>query len=64
MKASKPIAIPRLMSVATVAVALGVSSKTVRRLIQDGRLPSHRVGRQIRISEADFAAFVARSRSD
>jgi excisionase family DNA binding protein len=51
------------MSVATVAFHLGVSEKTVRRLIDDGQLPTHRVGRLIRISETDLAAFIARSRS-
>jgi excisionase family DNA binding protein len=55
-------AIPRLLSVATVANHLGVSTKTVRRLIKDGQLPSLRVGRQIRMSERDLADFLARSR--
>jgi excisionase family DNA binding protein len=53
---------PRLLSVATVAIGLGVSEKTIRRLVHDGRLPSHRIGRQIRISEADLASFLMRSR--
>jgi excisionase family DNA binding protein len=55
-------AIPRLLSVATVASHLGVSTKTVRRLLKDGQLPNLRVGRQIRISERDLADFLARSR--
>ena len=59
----KVSAIPRLLSVAMVATCLGVSTKTVRRLIKDGQLPSHRVGRLIRISETDLAVFIARSRS-
>jgi excisionase family DNA binding protein len=62
MKAN-PNATPRLLSVAMVATPLGVSTKTVRRLIQDRQLPSHRIGRQIRISETDLVAFIARSRS-
>jgi excisionase family DNA binding protein len=53
----------RLLSVATVALRLGVSEKTVRRLVHDGRLTSHRVGRLIRISEADLGAFLMRSRT-
>jgi excisionase family DNA binding protein len=56
-------AIPRLLSVTMVATHLGVSTKTVRRLVKDGQLPSHRVGRQIRISETDLALFIIRSRS-
>jgi excisionase family DNA binding protein len=63
MKASTSMPGPRLMSVATVALHLGVSEKTIRRLIDDGQLPTHRVGRLIRISETDLAAFIARSRS-
>jgi excisionase family DNA binding protein len=55
-------AIPRLLSVATVASHLDVSTKTVRRLLKDGQLPNLRVGRQIRISERDLADFLARSR--
>jgi len=58
----KANAVPRLLSVAAVALHLGVSEKTVRRLIQSGKLPSLRVGRQIRVSEPDLAAFIARSR--
>jgi excisionase family DNA binding protein len=50
------------MSVATVALQLDVSEKTVRRFIDDGELPVHRIGRQVRISEPDLAAFIARSR--
>jgi len=63
MKASRSMPGPRLLSVATVALHLGVSEKTVRRLVDDGQLPTHRVGRLIRISETDLAAFIAHSRS-
>ena len=51
-----------LYAVDDVAEQLGVSSKTVRRWIAAGDLPAHRLGRQLRISEADLAAFIARSR--
>ena len=51
-----------LYSVDDVAEQLGVSSKTVRRWIAAGDLPVHRLGRQLRISEADLVAFIARSR--
>jgi excisionase family DNA binding protein len=51
-----------LLSIATVAHHLDVSQKTVRRLIKDGHLAIHRIRRQIRISEADLVAFIARSR--
>jgi excisionase family DNA binding protein len=56
-------ALPRLLSVDSVAAELDVSTKTVRRWISTERLPTHRLGRQIRISEADLLAFIAQSRS-
>jgi excisionase family DNA binding protein len=62
VRAPKTSPAPRLLSIATVALQLDVSQKTVRRLIEDGELPIHRIGRQVRISESDLAAFIARSR--
>jgi excisionase family DNA binding protein len=52
----------RLLSIAQVALNLGVSQKTVGRLIKDGQIPIHRIRGQVRISEADLAAYLARSR--
>ena len=49
-------------SVDDVAEQLGVSSKSVRRWIAAGELPVHRLGRQLRISEADLVAFIAQRR--
>jgi len=54
--------VPRLLSIGSVAAILDVSPKTVRRRIDVGELPVHRFGRQLRISEADLALFIARSR--
>jgi excisionase family DNA binding protein len=62
MSVSKPAPAPRLLSTAAVAARLDVSQKTVRRLIENGQLPIHRIGRQVRISEPDLAAYIARSR--
>ncbi len=56
-------ALPRLLSIDSVAAELDVSTKTVRRWISTERLPTHRLGRQIRISEVDLLAFIAQSRS-
>ncbi len=64
MKPPIPTPIPRLLSITAVALHLGVSDKTVRRLVHHGRLPSLRIGRQIRISELDLVAFLAHTRSD
>nr|WP_237180370.1 helix-turn-helix domain-containing protein [Roseomonas haemaphysalidis] len=52
----------RLLSVVEVATRLAVSTKTVRRSITQGDLRVHRLGRQIRISEEDLQAFLARHR--
>lgn len=50
---------PRLNTVKEIADALGVSTKTVRRLIDAGELHAIRVGRQLRISEEDDRTFIA-----
>ena len=52
----------RFYSVTEIADALGVSDKTVRRRITDGALITHRIGRQLRISEHDFDAYIALQR--
>ena len=55
--------LPTLLSVEATAQQLSVSTKTVRRLIASGALPSCRVGRLVRIRATDLAQFVA-SRTD
>ena len=59
---SEPASGPRLLSVASVADRLEVSAKTVRRWIETGKLRIHRLGRCIRISEADLQDFIHRHR--
>jgi excisionase family DNA binding protein len=54
--------IPSFYSVDEVAGALGVSTKTVRRLIKGQDLRAHEIGGQLRISNDDYAAFVAARR--
>jgi len=39
-----------------------VSGKTVRRLIDRGELAVHRIGRLLRMSEADLQSYVAKQR--
>ncbi len=51
--------LPTLLSVDATAVQLSVSTKTVRRLIESGALPSCRVGRLVRIRAVDLARFGA-----
>ena len=57
-----PDSSPRLLSAATVADRLEVSTKTIRRWIEAGALRVHRLGRCIRISEADLQDFIDQHR--
>ena len=57
--ANAPQPLPKFLTVQEVADNLAVSAKTVRRLIDRGDLPRHKLGRQVRISERDFRDFVA-----
>jgi excisionase family DNA binding protein len=51
-----------LYDVEQLAERLSASTKTVRRLIASGALPTVRIGRLVRIAEADLAIFVERHR--
>ena len=53
---------PPLLDCNTVAIRLEISSKTVRRLIDRRELAVHRIGRLLRVSEADLQSYVARRR--
>ena len=48
-----------LLTVRELAIYLGVSEKTVRRLQISGRIPFVRVGRGVRFDPADVSRFVA-----
>ena len=52
-----------MMPLAAVADILDVSIPTLRRRIVEGALRVYRIGRTIRVSEADLAAFLAAARS-
>lgn len=58
----KPPILNQQLSIDALADRLAVSAKTVRRWIEAGDLPAHRLGRQIRISEEDAVRFVASRR--
>ena len=57
-----PARVPSMLTVADIAKRLRISTKTVRRAIKAGKLHVHRVGRQQRIAEEDFAVFLAACR--
>jgi excisionase family DNA binding protein len=61
MTASKPTP-PVVYTVAEIAKLMKVSTKTVRRWIKNGDLIAHRLGRQLRITESDLAAFIRQRR--
>jgi excisionase family DNA binding protein len=53
----------RFLTIGDVADCLNVTTRTVRRWIDSGLLRVHRIGRTVRISEADLAAFLATHRA-
>jgi excisionase family DNA binding protein len=55
---------PKFYSVAEVAEAFAVSTRTVRRWIADSKLLAHRFGAALRIAESDLRAFIRDHRDD
>ncbi len=53
----------KLLTIDEVANIFNVSPRTVRRFIEVGALPVHRLGRLVRISNADIAVFLASNRA-
>src|SRR6202022_2948123 len=51
--------LPKCYAITSVAEALDVSTRTVRRWIANGDLVVHRVNGVIRVAEADLRAFLA-----
>jgi excisionase family DNA binding protein len=55
---------PKFLTIGGIALQLGVSARSVHRWIAHGELIVHRIGRSVRISDADFKAFLAIHRDD
>ena len=55
--------IAQMHDVDAVAQRLHVSPKSVRRLITRGELPVHRIGKLLRITDADLTEYVRNRRS-
>lgn len=52
----------RWMSTGEVADYLGVNTRTLYRMIDEGELPAYKFGRVIRLQETDVVAFIDRAR--
>ena len=52
----------KFFAISEVAEQLGVSTRTVRRWIENLELVAHRFGRAVRIAERDLQAFIAMHR--
>ena len=57
-----PTNLELMMTKADVSQRLQVSIKTIERWMASGDLPSHRFGKSVRISAADYRAFVEKKR--
>jgi excisionase family DNA binding protein len=62
MKADKPKASLKFFTIGQIAECTESSERSVRRWIKDKRLIAHRINGLVRISEADFQAFLAAHR--
>lgn len=51
-------AFPPLMTYRQAAQVLGVTDRTLRTLVREGRLPAVRFGRSVRIDPADLRWFI------
>jgi excisionase family DNA binding protein len=59
--------VPQLVTIDQLAERLGVTQRFVRRLVAEGRVPHRKVGKLIRFSEDEIAAWLdstRRPRSD
>ena len=61
MKADQPKA-PKFYTIEQIAECVGSSTRTIRRWIEKKLLVAHRINGLVRISEADFQAFLAAHR--
>jgi excisionase family DNA binding protein len=58
----RPPKCKRFLSIREVAEELGISERSVWRLIEDGELPVHRFGSSTRVKREDLDAYIERSR--
>jgi excisionase family DNA binding protein len=64
MRNEQPKTKTNFYTIEQIAECLNASTRSVRRWIEQKRLIAHRINGLVRISEADFAAFLAARRDD
>jgi excisionase family DNA binding protein len=64
MKTDRPKSAPRFYTIEQIAECVAASERSVRRWIENKLLVAHRINGLVRISEADFLAFLAARRDD
>ena len=52
----------QLLTIEEAADVLGMSARHVRRLVAERRIAFHKLGRSVRIAQADLAAYVEATR--
>ena len=57
-----PVGLPELLDIDQAADALNTTPRHVRRLISERRIAHFKVGRKVRISRAELAAWLDRNR--
>jgi excisionase family DNA binding protein len=62
MKTERQAAVTKLLVIEQVGEILGVSTRTIRRLIEKGELVPCRFGRSVRVHPDDLAAYIDRQR--
>ena len=53
----------QLLTISAAAHSLNISEKTIRRRIDDGQLPAHRIGNRIRIDQDELRRFLVGCRT-
>ena len=51
-----------MMTIEEAAARMRMSPRYVRRLVAERRIPFHKLGRSVRLADADVAAFIASGR--
>jgi excisionase family DNA binding protein len=64
MNSNRPKSNTKFYTIGQIAEAVEASTRTVRRWIAEGLLVAHRINGLVRVSEADFLAFLAAHRGE